>query len=477
MRSNITFILDGRIHPVTFEKGGPYAPTMTLLQYLRTLPGHKGTKEGCAEGDCGACTVVVGERTPGGTMNYRAVDSCLVFLPMLHGKQVITVESLKARDGGLHPVQNAMVESHASQCGFCTPGIVMSLFSLYKNIESPEREDIDDALTGNLCRCTGYKPIVEAAAAACVGTRDDHFSHRLADTLQTLKVIPPDSITIDTGTQQYFLPVTLWEALNIKLALPDGIVVSGATDVALAVTKRNELLKKIVDLSRIAELRRISDGPSGTIIGSAVSMEELLLLSKGRFPALHSMLSLFGSKQIRNIATIGGNLATASPIGDAIPVLMAYRAHVSLAAISGQREIPIDQFILGYRKTAMRRDEIITGIRIPPSFEGEVIRSYKVSKRKDLDISSVSAGFRIERENGVVAAITLAYGGMADMVKRATQTERSIVGKTWSRATVEDAMDSLSQDFQPISDARSGAEGRMIAARNLLLKFWTETNS
>lgn len=476
MESSISFVLDGNVVDVDFQDpSGPW-PTTTVLNYLRSLPTHRGVKEGCAEGDCGACTVVLGELN-GNSIRYRSVDSCLVFLPMIHRKQLIAVENLKNSQGDLHPVQQSMVETGGSQCGYCTPGIIMSLFSLYKNRVNPSRPEIDEALTGNLCRCTGYRPIIEAAAKACVQDGMDHFvndEHRIAKLLATL---PNDSVRISTARQQYFRPTKLDEVKTFLHQQPDALVLCGATDVALRVTKKHELLKNIIDVSAVQELRRVDESSSSVVIGSAVSLSDVLPVAKQYFPALYEMLAVFGSQQIRNLATLGGNLGTASPISDTLPVLMAYGARVVLESLNGRREISLDEYVTGYRTTVRKPDEVITSVIVPKLLNGAVVKSYKISKRKDLDISTVNGGFRLELgERMVVGDVKLVYGGMAEIVKRATTVEDFLRGKQWHRGVVEEAMSLLDEDFAPISDARSSAEFRRVAAKNLLLKFWSETN-
>jgi xanthine dehydrogenase small subunit len=476
VQSTVSFILDEKIQTVEFNGSSELRPTTTVLNYLRRLPTHKGVKEGCAEGDCGACTVVLGEEDNGG-IKYKAIDSCLVFLPMIHGKHVVTVENLKNANGQLHPVQELMVETGGSQCGYCTPGFIMSLFSLYKNINKPSREEIDDALTGNLCRCTGYRPIVEAAAKACVHEGRDHLTNLEPVTRNLLQSIPKESLRIQTNEQLYLRPASLGEAITLLHQHPNAIVLRGATDVALRVTKKNELLNEVLDISGVEELKTFSEKGSEVVIGSGLSLQELMPKIQKSFSALYNMLTVFGSQQIRNLATLGGNLGTASPIGDTLPVLFAYKARVVLEGINGRREVPIDQYIVGYRKTLRKPNELITAVIIPKALNGAVVWSHKVSKRKDLDISTVSAGFRLERNgNGEVKEIILAYGGMAERVKRAMNAEQFLLGKLWSRETVEEAMPLIAKEFTPISDARSGAEFRTVAAKNLLMKFWSETN-
>jgi xanthine dehydrogenase small subunit len=471
----VTFILNGEIVRIEFDEKR-ITPTTTLLNYLRDLPNHKGVKEGCAEGDCGACTVVLAERTDTSTLRYRAVDSCLVFLPMVHGKQVVTVEDLKVQNQ-LHPVQQAMVETGGSQCGYCTPGFIMSMFALYKSQHQPSRLQIDDALTGNLCRCTGYRPIVEATAQSCVHGGNDHITANEAAVAGMLSAIPNESVHIKTVDQEYVRPKTLREAMEFKRKHPDAIVICGATDVALRVTKKHEVLGTILDLSSIDALKKITDDDATLRIGASATLSDMMPFAQKHFPALHDMLSVFGSLQIRNLATLGGNLGTASPIGDTLPVLMAYNATVALESIDGKREVSLDEFVVGYRKTVRKLNELITQIIIPKLMDGVSVRSYKISKRKDLDISTVSAGFRLELNGGkTIESVKLVYGGMADRTKRAEVTEKFLAGKTWTRSVVEEAMTVLENEFTPISDARGSAEFRRVVARNLLLKFWSENN-
>jgi xanthine dehydrogenase small subunit len=477
MNNSVQFVLDGKIVEIDFDSSS-LTPTTTVLNYLRALPQHRGVKEGCAEGDCGACTVVIGELTADKSIEYRAVDSCLVFLPMLHGKQLITVENLKTAGGDLHPVQRAMVDMHGSQCGFCTPGIVMTLFALYKSARKPSKGEIADALAGNLCRCTGYEPILKAAAAACDGTGKDQFSADESRIVRLLDSISREGISVSTKEQRYDQPASMDECLGLKVKHPEAILINGATDVALRVTKKFELLPHIIDCSRIQELQTIGRDNRTLTIGAGVQMSEVMEAVKKDFPAFYEMLTVFAAQQIRNVATLGGNIGTASPIGDTLPVLIAYGALIVLRSRGGSRAVPADAFVKGYRKTDCHPDELITAVVLPRPSAASRVRTYKVSKRRDLDIATVSAAFRVDlSENGIVNDITLAYGGMAECTKRSVSTEKFLKGKQWDRQQIEEARHLIDKDFNPISDVRGSAEFRRVAARNLLLKFWSETHA
>ncbi|HXC04068.1 MAG TPA: xanthine dehydrogenase small subunit [Bacteroidia bacterium] len=481
MKDMISFVQDGKIKTLSFNE--VFTPTTTVLNYLRQSPCHKGVKEGCAEGDCGACTIVLGEIDSSNRMHYRAVDSCLVFMPMLQGKQLITVENLSFLNSRneqiLHPVQEAMVSCNGSQCGYCTPGIVMSLFALYKSGVTSSRKNAEDALTGNLCRCTGYQPILEAALLSCSKPKKDLISDDEEDIIALLQRIRAlgKSVSIHTGNQDYDQPLNKAEALALRKQYPSAILISGATDVGLRVTKKHERLSPVLDISHVEELKHLEETETDVFIGAGLDLETLRIFSETRLPALFEALTVFGSRQIRTLATLGGNLGSASPIGDTLPVLMAYNADIQLESTEGKRLVNMNRFILGYRQTDLRSGELITGIRISKPGPDTHLRFYKVSKRKDLDISTVSACFHLELEHNKVKNIVLAYGGMAAVTKRAEEAETFLKGKSWNRREVEKAMALVEKAYTPLSDARSGAAFRSLAAKNLLLKFWTDTTT
>lgn len=471
----IQFILDDQIVSIDFERQG-LSPTLTVLNYLRSLANHKGVKEGCAEGDCGACTVVIAE-VHENKLIYKALNSCLVFLPILHGKQLITVENLaikKRQEIKLHPVQQALVDLNGSQCGYCTPGIVMTMFALYKNYQNPDREIIEDSLTGNLCRCTGYQPIINAAEKACNSKNTDHFSEKEKETISLLNHIKKSSVRIETPNQKYFQPTTIQEVFEVIEAYPNATIINGSTDIALKQTKQFKLLEGLIDFSNIEELKLFEETENEITIGSGISLESINEKIGDQYPAFSNLLNVFASKQIREVATLGGNIGTASPIGDTIPLLMAYNARLNLMNKSGERIISFDEFIKGYRNTDLQKGEIIYSIIIPKP-DNQIIKFYKVSKRKDLDISTVSAGFRLQLLNNKITDVCLAYGGMAEMPKRAKSTENYLLNKEWTLENINDAAQILQEEFKPISDARAGADFRKTTAKNLLIKFYEET--
>jgi xanthine dehydrogenase small subunit len=471
MSDTIRFVLDGEIRELR-----DVAPTTTVLNWLREEERRCGTKEGCAEGDCGACTVAIGERD-GDTVRYRALNSCIQFVPTLDGKELVTVESLK-HDGKLHPVQRAMVECHGSQCGFCTPGFVMSLFALYHSDKGTDRETVDDALAGNLCRCTGYRPIVEAAQRMRALGAKDQFNARAAATVKQLASIArQDTLALEKDGQRYFAPTGIWDFAALYERYPDAILLGGGTDVGLWVTKLHRRLETIIYTGDVTELHRLAVGDVSIEIGGAVSYTDAYAALAAEYADFGELLRRFASVQVRNAGTMGGNVGNASPIGDSPPLLLALGATLILRRGAATREIPIDEFFLAYRKTAMQPGEFIAAIRVPRATPGLQFRAYKISKRFDQDISAVCGAFALKLEGGRVTHIRIGFGGMAATPKRASHAESALLGQAWNEAAARAAMRAMAQDFQPLTDMRASAEYRLKVARNLLLKFFLETSN
>jgi xanthine dehydrogenase small subunit len=480
----IRFVLDGKIVQV---RG--LSPQTTLLEFLREHMGRVGTKEGCAEGDCGACTVVLAEANADGGLAWRPINACIRPLPTVDGKALFTVESLKHGDGTLHPVQQAMVDCHASQCGFCTPGFVMSLFGLYKNAYLPSRVAIDDALSGNLCRCTGYRPIIAAGErmgelAAPDGWRapgvDSAGKRVISDEERTVvamlaSIQRKTTFAFEHAGQRYFAPTTSAELAALRVAHPEARIVAGATDVGLWVTKQHRDLGTIIYTGNVHELLASVRTTSHLEIGAAVTLTDAFALLNQEYPVLAEVWARFASVPIRNAGTLGGNIANGSPIGDSMPVLIALGASVVLRRGDVQREIPLEAFYLAYQKTALAVGEFVAQVRIPLALAGSDIRAYKVSKRFDQDISAVFACFHMRREGNQVQSVRIGVGGMAAIPERALKCEQALVGKPWDEATIAAAQAALDADFSPLSDMRATAGYRSIALRNLLQRFYIET--
>jgi xanthine dehydrogenase small subunit len=461
----VRFLLNGQ--PWS-EASAP--PTMTVLDWLRSRAQLTGTKEGCAEGDCGACTIVLA-RPAADSIQYRAVNSCLMMLPQIDGCGVLTVEGLAGPGGKLHPVQQAMVDADATQCGFCTPGFVMAMLAFHQGGEPADDEHIHEALAGNLCRCTGYRSIVEAcrrasrAQAECAGVAGD-----------ALAALVPCA-EYRRGSQAYIAPRSLDRLLAVLAGSPDAIVLGGGTDLGLRISKDREPLALVVATEGVEELRRIGIDADALEIGGAVTYSEALPRLDRHFPSFAALVRRIGSRQIRNLGTIAGNLATASPIGDTLPCLIVLGATVTLLSRRGERTMPVESFITGYRKTALAADEIIATIRIPLLAPGQSFAAYKVSKRFDQDIATVIAGFLLERQDGKVRELRAAYGGMAARAMRATRLEAALSGRPWKLAWLADIDGLLAHDFTPITDHRGGAAYRLRAAAGLLRRFQHETTS
>jgi xanthine dehydrogenase small subunit len=452
-------------------------PTMTVLDYLRQAEGLVGTKEGCNEGDCGACTVVRAKPVDGG-LRYEAVNACIQFVGTLDGCQLLTVEHLAGEDGTLHPVQQAMVDCHGSQCGFCTPGFVMSLFALARQSDAvPGDEAIDDALAGNLCRCTGYAPIVRAAKQMYeLNPRQDAFSARERETLEALRALgDSETVSVEAGGRRFHAPATVDALAELIEANPGATIVAGSTDVGLWVTKEMRRLDSVIYLGRVAELARVEESAEGIEIGAGATYSEAAATLARHYPDMGEVIRRLGSPPIRNAGTLGGNVANGSPIGDSPPLLIAAGATLQLRRGHERRSLPIEDFFLDYGKQDRRPGEFVEKIVVPYPTPGARFRAYKISKRFDQDISAVLAAFNLRLDDGKVAEARVAFGGMAATPKRARAVEARLTGAPWTETTVRSAMADLEKDFTPITDWRASAEYRLRVAQNLLLRLFLET--
>ncbi|KQN79190.1 FAD-binding molybdopterin dehydrogenase [Duganella sp. Leaf61] len=452
------------------------APTRTVLQHLREDLHCTGTKEGCAEGDCGACTVVVGSLNATGQLEMKAVNSCIQFAPTLDGKALFTVEDLQQQDGALHPVQQAMVECHGSQCGFCTPGFVMSLWGMYldKNGEPAQRREIDDCLSGNLCRCTGYRPIIDAAHRMTELPAVTFDRAALTAQLQALQRDAGTSYTAHGRT--FYAPRTLAELVALRAAHPQATLLAGSTDIGLWVTKQLRELGDIIYLGHVTALQTVVEQGDMLEIGAGVSLEDAYNALCELYPTqLGELRQRFASLPIRNAGTLCGNVANGSPIGDSMPWLIAVGSEVVLQGPAGQRVLPLEAFYLDYQKKDLRTDEIVAAVRVPLPRENVQFRTYKLAKRFDQDISAVCAAFAFTLDGDQIIDARIAYGGMAATPRRAPRAESALTGLRWNEANLRVAMDMLAQDFKPLSDMRASGTYRMQTAQNLLRRFWFET--
>jgi len=480
-KQHISFLLNGEL--VTIDFGAEkIKPSTTVLNWLRKDKHHTEVKEGCAEGDCGACTVVIAAPDAyGKALEYKAVNACLLFLPAIDGKLLITSRGLSPEttfSDELHPVQKAIVLEHASQCGFCTPGFVMSLFAQYHNPAPVDDAEINNTLAGNLCRCTGYDSIRKAAKAVMQSRMPDIFDAEEKTLIEKLNKIKSDTqLEVQCDNQLYIRPESLEQALTLRKKYPEAVVVNGSTDIALQQSKHFRHIPAIIDISGVDELKSFEHDGNELKIGAGLSLESIRLAVKDIFPAFHDILSVFASRQIRQVATLGGNIGSASPIGDTTPLLMACNADLKLVSERGSRIVPLRKFVTSYRKTVLEADELITEIYLAIPQKNEIMKMYKVSKRHDMDISTVSAAFRLTLDNNVVSDICMYYGGMAAMTMPVTAVEAFLNGKEWNEQNILAAMEMVKTTFTPLSDARSGAEFRNIAAANLLLQFFNDTKN
>lgn len=457
---DLRFQINGRWHTEN-----NVSPTTTLLDYLRLNARLTGTKEGCAEGDCGACTVVVGLPQDDGSMAWRAVNSCLVLVPQVDGLPVITVEGLAQPDGTLHSVQQSLIDADATQCGFCTPGFAMAMFAFAQGGEARDDETIHEALAGNLCRCTGYRPIVEA----CKTMRADPPGCGLAE--HAGEPLPE----YRRGAQLYLAPRSIGELVEAKANHPGAFVLGGGTDLGIRVSKEREAFPVVISTQWVSELRAVSEDRDKLTIGGGVTYTKALPSLDEHFPSFAALVRRIGSRQIRNIGTLAANIANASPIGDTIPCLMALDATIVLRSRRGIRRVKADDFITGYRKTAMEKDEIIAAIEIPKLEPDTSFTVYKLSKRFDQDISTVIGAYRLSVGGGHVVGLRAAYGGMAATTARARHVEAALTGKPWTAETLRDIDALIAQDFQPMTDHRGTDAYRLRAAANLVRRLQIET--
>ncbi|HEY1781723.1 MAG TPA: xanthine dehydrogenase small subunit [Roseiarcus sp.] len=452
-----------------------FSPRATVLDWLREDMGAKGTKEGCAEGDCGACTVVLAQ-LKGGQLGYEPFNACILLLGQLDGAELITIEDL-ASGGELHPLQQAMVDAHASQCGFCTPGIVMSLFAAYHSGQPPTYAGLCDQLAGNLCRCTGYRPIIAAAMETCNGQPADHFAATSQERAAALAALAdPRDLFIGDDASFFAAPASLDSLAALYARYPDATLVGGATDVGLWITKQLRDLRRVIWLGRVSELDTIGESANGALsIGASVTLEDVMPRLGEIHPDLGELLRRFGSKQVRVSGTVGGNIANGSPIGDLAPALIALGGRVVLRKGNGTRALPLEDFFIAYGKQDREPGEFVVAVEAPQLAAGQHYRAFKVSKRFDEDISAVMLAARFDLDGREIVSARIACGGMAATPKRAEQAERALAGASLdSPATWRRAREAINEDFTPLTDMRATAAYRKTVAASLLEKALME---
>jgi len=479
----VQFLLNGDAH-----EAAHFNPHLTLLAYLRYTLGLTGSKEGCGEGDCGACTVVLGELV-GGAIRYRAVNACILLVATLQGKEVITVEGVKNAGGGLHACQQAMVDSHGSQCGFCTPGFVMSLYAMHRSKAATDTQAVNDSLAGNLCRCTGYGPIIDAAQTMHSRDSGDALAAREDARIAALENLQTDACIALTHTSditghrsQYFAPTTMDQLRALAADYPDATYLAGSTDIGLWITKQDRELDCIIYLGRIAALTTITDVGDHWRIGAMVTYTDAHSLLTDAYPDFGELVRRIGSLQIRNAGTIGGNVANGSPIGDSMPALIALGATVVLDGAPGTRTIAMEDYFLDYGKQDRVPGEFVSAVLLPKPADNvkfrqhlrQHFRAYKLSKRFDQDISAVCGAFSLMMDGDIVSEARIAFGGMAATPKRAAATEAALTGNALNADTIAAAKAAMAEDFAPISDMRASAHYRLVAAQNLLEKLALE---
>jgi xanthine dehydrogenase small subunit len=454
------------------------AATTTVLDWLRRDPATRGTKEGCNEGDCGACTVGIGTLSDDAqNLVLSTANACLLFLPMLHGRALFTIEDVGGADD-LHPVQSSMVDSHGSQCGFCTPGIVMSMWRMYEQGRTsghePTRQELADGLAGNLCRCTGYRSILDASEEMLKAEGPALDTSPILDALRSIDDSPLDYHAAGT---RFWAPLSLDELCEVASENPEARILGGGTDLSLNVTQHLRELPALIWTGRVRDLAAIAADDTHVHIGAGATLEAAWSFLASNAPSLEQMWLRFASPSIRQVGTMGGNLVNGSPIGDSAPVLLALDAELELRQGTSLRRLPLRDFYLGYQANALLPGEVLTAIVVPRAALARQLRAYKVSRRFDSDISAVSGAFALSVSDGIVREARLAFGGLAPIVHRADRAEAALVGRPWDAAALADAQSALGLDFSPISDHRAGAEYRRHVAIGLLERLWLQTRS
>lgn len=451
-----------------------FAPDETLLDFLRLDASLTGTKEGCNEGDCGACTVLIG-RLQGDELVYEGLNACIRFTGTLHGCHVVTVEHLSPANGTLHPVQQALVDHHGSQCGFCTPGFVMSLYGMWMQNPHPTEIDVERALQGNLCRCTGYRPIVDAALSIQGKPNSDPLMADRAKVIAKLNAMQTgERVVSGKPDAPFIIPADEDDLAVALIEYPNATIVAGATDVGLWVTKGFRKIDPVVYIGGLQSLQGISLEDNALRIGAGVSYTRALVELEKLHPAFGRLLWRIGGDQVRNAGTIGGNIAGGSPIGDTPPPFIALGAIVELRKGDRIRQMPLENYFIAYGKQAREPSEFVRAVIVPAPKPGALFAAYKISKRRDEDISALLGAFHIEVENGGIVFARICFGGMAGTPKRASHVETALIGKPWSEATINAALPAFGLDYQPLTDMRATAEYRLMTAQNLLVRFFLE---
>ncbi len=462
----IQFLLNNKI----FKIKNP-DPNKTILNYIRNDLKMTGTKEGCAEGGCGACTIVLGELNKNNIV-YKAINTCISFLPILNEKQLILIEDL-SNGKSLHPVQEAMIKFHGSQCGFCTPGFTMSLFSMHKNNRLINNEIVEEALSGNLCRCSGYRPIIDAAKSLNNKNDLDQFKKEKIKTIKLLKKIKGADIEINNKGKKFFAPKTISNLKKLLNKYPKAKILSGGTDLSLEVTKFRKEIKTIISLNSVEKLNFVKKNRNLLEIGATTSLFEFQNVIKNYFLDFHDILKRYGSLQIRNVGTVAGNIATASPIGDTLPLLLTLDAKIVVQGKNQKKIFSLSEFFISYRKTKLKKGEFIYSIKIPIN-KDNIFKAYKISKRFDDDISSVCGSFSFLIKKNKITKAAIAYGGMSEIPKRALAIEKKLINCEFCENSFQQAVGLINKDFSPLDDMRASSHYRLAVAKNLLLKAFYE---